>query len=174
MSALLHYDTQIIQFSPLRSCPVHTGFHLSGIVWTYPPSGGGSSNAASSHGQSNSSNSTNNNNSNPFAVVGAAGAHIAQGPYNRLADGVNNVEAFVAANNANNNLIAPQQQPGAPAPALPQPHIVQAGQQQPVPIQQQMAGMRMPSTERDTTNNSFVNQPLNENKKYNVSVSFDR
>lgn len=140
---------------------------MSGIVWTYPPNS--NTNSSNSNGQNNSSNSTNNNNGNPFAVVGGA-AHIAQGPYNRMAaDGVNNVEAFVAGNNAN-NVIAPQQQ--AVAAAAP-PHIV-AGQQQAVPIQQQMAGMRLPSAERDTTNNSFVNQPVNENKKYSVSVSFDR
>lgn len=154
----------ILSFTPLYIRFI--GFHLSGIVWTYPPNGNGNNNASNNHGQNNSSNSTNNNNnSNPFAVVG--GAHIAQGPYNRMADGVNNVDAF--ANNVNNNLIAPQQQQ---QPVVPVPG--QQQQQQPVPMQQQMIGIRMPSTERDTINNSFINQSMNENKKYNVSVSFDR
>lgn len=56
--------------------------------------------------------------------------------------------AGAAVNNGNNNLIGNQQ-------AL-QPHP-----------------MRLSSTERDSSSNG-ANYPLDENKKYNVSVSFDR
>lgn len=81
-----------------------TGFHLSGIVWTYPPS---SIDYGNHHSNNNSS----------------YGGQIGNG----------------------NNLI---------------------GQQQPT--------VRMSSTERDTANNGGVNYPIEENKKYKVSVSFDR
>lgn len=41
-------------------------------------------------------------------------------------------------------------------------------------IGQQQPTVRMSSTERDTANNGGVNYPIEENKKYKVSVSFDR
>lgn len=137
---------------------------MSGIVWTYPSNGG--SNATNNYGHTNSSNSTNNNNGNSLAVAGA-GPHpyIAQVPYNRVADGGNGVAGAGVANNnnnnGNNNLIGQQQQALAPAVAQ---------QQQ----QQQMAGFRLPASDNDTANSSGVNHSLEENKKYKVSVSFDR
>lgn len=38
----------------------------------------------------------------------------------------------------------------------------------------QQPNVRMSSTDRDTGNNGGVNYPVEENKKYKVSVSFDR
>lgn len=134
-----------------------TGFHLSGIVWTYPPNGSSGPTSSSSAASSNygngtyghASNSTNNNNANAFggpalAVLPNVGG-VVPGPAAVVAAAA---AAAAAANNGNNNLIGNQQ----------------AVHQHP---------MRLSSAERDSSNNG-ANYPLDENKKYNVSVSFDR
>lgn len=126
---------------------------MSGIVWTYAPNG--SSNHSTNYIHNSPSNSTNNNN------IAGIHPHIAQRPYNRLADGNG---AVANNNNGNNNLIGHHQQqqpPPVPPPGQPQQ-------------QQQMPGVRLPSAERDTTNNSGVNHQMEENKKFKVSISFDR
>lgn len=99
------------------------GFHLSGIVWTYPPN---SIDAITTSNTSSSSNS-NNTGSNSFNANG--GNNIAQ--------------------NANNLVGHPHQQQ--------------------LPHQQLRT-----STERDGINNNNSNYPIEENKKFKVSVNFDR
>lgn len=96
-----------------------------------------------------------------MAVVGAGQHHhpyAVQVPYNRVADGGNGANNNNNGNgNANNNLMGQQQA----LPAVGQP--------------QQMVGFRLPATDNnDATNNSSANHSLEENKKYQVSVSFDR
>lgn len=49
----------------------------------------------------------------------------------------------------------------------------QPAQQQPA-HQQQMPALRLPSLDRDVTNNGGTNVHVKENKCYKVSVSFDR
>ena len=63
-------------------------------------------------------------------------------------------------NNGNNNLIGHQQP--------------QQGAAQPAAAQQPLPPLRLSTERSDSTNNNGVNYPVEENKKYQVSVSFDR
>ena len=102
-----------------------SGFHLSGVVWTYPPS---SSDLFSTNTSTNSNNNTTSNGNNGNIVAAPAGPGL--------------IVAAVNVGAAGNVGVQP---------------------------------IRLSSAERDANaNNGSANYPIEENKKYKVSVSFDR
>lgn len=124
---------------------------MSGIVWTYPPNGSAAAAAAAAASSASSSanygsgNYGHANNNN----ANNNNVHAFGGPaLPALPNVAGPAAAAAAVNNGINNIIGNQQ----------------AVQQHP---------MRLSSAERDSSGNG-ANYPSDENKKYNVSVSFDR
>lgn len=137
-----------------------TGFHLSGVVSTYPPNASDANATSSVSSSTLTTNNIGNNNNNVQPAAGVAAAAAAAVGVQPLA-------------------LVPIQQPIIqlnPHHAVrgPVPIIAVAVERDAAAVAVAAAAAAASSSSSSSSNNSGANYPPDENRKYKVSVSFDR